>query len=415
MSNHLCLKVMQKTIPESFRGHISDSTLALDYLKELEQRFVRNEKAEIDILLNKLCTMKYNDRSNVREHILKMMNIASKLKVHKLDISKDMLVYLSLNSFFTSFGQFKMSYNRQKKSWTINELISHYVQEEERLKTDKNESTNIASTSKEQGKQKRKVNSDAATTNSQKKPTKDKKSIIKTEPDKEKKGYFFCESEGHMKKNCTNYHAWRAKKDNFSLVCEEVNSVSVLIDTWWIDSGTNTHISVSMQGCRNYRKPRYGERYIYVGDDNKAEVEAIGHFRLILKTGLYLNLFATFVVPSFRQNLISISALDKLGFSCSFGDEKFSLYRHSNIVASGFLSVMDNFYTLDIIASYNETLNNETRNVRQKLTHQDSAALWHKRLSHISQQRITHLVQSKILWPLNMSDLGPCIKCVKGK
>jgi GAG-pre-integrase domain/Integrase core domain len=134
-----------------------------------------------------------------------------------------------------------------------------------------------------------------------------------------------------------------------------------------------------------------------------------------MKIGLYLDLYDTFVMPSFRRNLIFISALDKLGFSCSFGDGKFGLYRHSNMVASGFLSIMDNLYALDIIASYNETLNNETRNVRQKLTHQDSTAFWHKRLGHISQQRITRLVQSEILRPLNMSDLGPCIKCAKGK
>jgi gag-polypeptide of LTR copia-type len=78
--------------------------------------FVRNEKAEIGILLNKLYTIKYNDRSNVKEHILKMTNTASKLKVHKLDISKVILVYLSLNSLPTSFGQFKVSYNCQKES-----------------------------------------------------------------------------------------------------------------------------------------------------------------------------------------------------------------------------------------------------------------------------------------------------------
>jgi gag-polypeptide of LTR copia-type len=137
---------MQRIISESFRGLVSDSTLALDYLKELEQMFVRNEKTEIGILLNKLCIMKYNDRSNVREHILEMM------KAHKLDISEDMLVYLSLNSLPTSFGQFKVRYNCQKESWTVNELISHCVQEEERLKTDKSESTNIASTSKGKGK-----------------------------------------------------------------------------------------------------------------------------------------------------------------------------------------------------------------------------------------------------------------------
>jgi gag-polypeptide of LTR copia-type len=138
----------------------------LDYLKELEQRFVRNENAQIGILLNKLCTMKYNGRSNVKEHILEMMNTASKLNAHKLDISEDMLVYLSLNSLLTFFGQFKVSYNCQKESWTINELTSHCVQEEERLKTDKSESANISSTYKEKGKQKYKINSDVATTSS---------------------------------------------------------------------------------------------------------------------------------------------------------------------------------------------------------------------------------------------------------
>jgi gag-polypeptide of LTR copia-type len=89
------------TIPESFRGHVSDFTLVLDYFKELKQRFIKNEKAEIGILLNKLCTMKYNDRSNVREHIFKMINTTLKLKPHKLNISEYMLVYLSLNSIFT--------------------------------------------------------------------------------------------------------------------------------------------------------------------------------------------------------------------------------------------------------------------------------------------------------------------------
>jgi hypothetical protein len=119
-----------------------------------------------------------------------------------------------------------------------------------------------------------------------------------------------------------------------------------------------------MHSCQIYRKPRDDKKYIYVGDDNKAEVETIGHFRLLMKTGLYLNLFDIFVVPSFRRNLISIFALDKLSFSCSFRDGKFGLYRHSNMIASGFLSVMDNLYVLYTITFYNETLNNKTQNVR---------------------------------------------------
>ena len=81
-----------------------------------------------------------------------------------------------------------------------------------------------------------------------------------------------------------------------------------------------------MQGCLWNRLPSDDESFIFVGDGKKVAVKAIGTFRLQLKTGFYLDLFETFVVPSFRRNLISISSLDKFGFSCSFGNNKVSLY-----------------------------------------------------------------------------------------
>ena len=76
------------------------------------------------------------------------------------------------------------------------------------------------------------------------------------------------------------------------------------------------------------RKPKDGERYFYVDDSKKVEVEAIGKFRLLLKTGFYLDLNETFIVLSFRRNLISISALDKSSYYCSLGNGKFSLFQN---------------------------------------------------------------------------------------
>ena len=102
----------------------------------------------------------------------------------------------------------------------------------------------------------------------------------------------------------------------FALVYSEVNITSVPKYTWWIDSGVTTHISVSMQGCLSCRTPSDGERHIFVGDGSKVEVEAIGHFRLLLRTGCYLDLKEIFVVLSFRRNLISVSVMDISGYSC---------------------------------------------------------------------------------------------------
>ena len=152
---------------------------------------------------------------------------------------------------------------------------------------------------------------------------------------------------GHKKKQCTNYHAWSAKKGTLlNVVCFEVNLTSVPKHTLWIDSGATTHISVSMQGCLSCRKPNDGERYIFVGDGKKVEVEAIWTFRLLLKSYTYLDLNETYVLPSFRRNLVSISILDKFGYTCSFGNNKFSIFQNSNLVGTGSLSYVDNLICL---------------------------------------------------------------------
>ncbi|PIN17418.1 hypothetical protein CDL12_09919 [Handroanthus impetiginosus] len=174
-----------------------------------------------------------------------------------------------------SMSQFKVSYNTQSDKWSLNELISHHVQGKERLKQDQPESAHLATFSKK----------------------------VQKKQDLELYCFFY-KKVGHKKKDCPKYVAWRVRKD----------------------SGATTEISISMQGCLRSRVPTDAERFIFVGNGKSMGVVAIGTFRLLLKTGSYFDLEETFVVPSFRQNLISVSILDKSGYSCSFGNNKFSLF-----------------------------------------------------------------------------------------
>ena len=151
-----------------------------------------------------------------------------------------------------------------------------------------------------------------------------------------------------------------------------------------------------MQGCLSYRAPNDTERFIYVGDGKPVEVEAIRHLRLLLKTRIYLDLKETFIVPSFRRNLVSIHVLDKLGYTCSFGNSQFSLYLNSNIVGTGSLSRFDNLYFLDIIVSYYETWHVSSCGTKRKLTNENSLTLWHKRFGHVAKNRIKRLVSNGI-------------------
>ncbi|RVW37313.1 Retrovirus-related Pol polyprotein from transposon TNT 1-94 [Vitis vinifera] len=195
------------------RGAILEETQAKTFLDQIANRFAANEKVETSIILSKLVSMRYKGKENIREYIMEMSNLVTRLKALKLELSEDILVHL-----------------------------------EERLKQEKIESAHLASTSQGFG-----------TNKKRKRDNKGKQTAVSgTSKQKEQKKQdkeitcFFCKKAGHMKKTCTKYATWREKKSAI------------------------THISVTMQGCLRSRMPTDGERYIYVGNGNKnfkAEVE----------------------------------------------------------------------------------------------------------------------------------------------
>ncbi|XP_075499186.1 uncharacterized protein LOC142537891 [Primulina tabacum] len=132
-SNRMCMMIMKRAIPETFRCiKSSDIATAKDFLQNLEKRLSKNENSEIGKLLASLVPMRYKGKENIGEYIMEMSHLASRLKTLKPDL--DLLVHLVLISLHPQFNQFNVSYNCQKETWSLNELISHCVQEEKKLK-----------------------------------------------------------------------------------------------------------------------------------------------------------------------------------------------------------------------------------------------------------------------------------------
>ncbi|RVW83511.1 hypothetical protein CK203_064938 [Vitis vinifera] len=74
---------------------------------------------------------------------------------------------------------------------------------------------------------------------------------------------FFYKKKGHVKKKCMKFQKWLEKKGNpTSFVCYESNMVNVNTNTWWIDSGFTIHISNSLKGMQDLRKPMRSEQFI---------------------------------------------------------------------------------------------------------------------------------------------------------
>ncbi|KAL0410471.1 UNVERIFIED_CONTAM: Retrovirus-related Pol polyprotein from transposon TNT 1-94 [Sesamum latifolium] len=145
--------LIKKHISKGIRGSIPECTKVKDFLKAIEDQYVRSDKALASTLMKRLSDMKYNDSRSVREHIMHMRDIAAQLKPLEVDISEPFLVHLILNSLPKEYGPFKITYNAQKEKWSVNELLTMCVQEEERLKNENIEVANLVTQNK--GKEKK--------------------------------------------------------------------------------------------------------------------------------------------------------------------------------------------------------------------------------------------------------------------
>jgi hypothetical protein len=115
-SNRKCLLVIKSSIKEAIRGGISDCETAKEYLKKVESQFTGSSKTYVSTIIKRLVTEKYSFGSGVREHILKMSNMAFKLKTMDMGLKDEFLVHLVMSSLPKEFEAFEINYNSQPKN-----------------------------------------------------------------------------------------------------------------------------------------------------------------------------------------------------------------------------------------------------------------------------------------------------------
>ncbi|KAL0413074.1 UNVERIFIED_CONTAM: hypothetical protein Sradi_1509100 [Sesamum radiatum] len=318
--------------------------------------------------------------NGVREHIMQMRDIAAQLKSLEVDMFESFLVHYILNTLPPQYTPFKICYNTHKDKWSINELMTMCVQEERKLSIEVGESVHMATQEKNKDQVKEKGKA---------------KLPPHCEIKKESK-CFFCKKKGHIKKDCPKFKTWLEKKGNqLSYVCYESNIVDVYHNTWWIDSGSTIHVTNSLQDLENLKKPVESECYIYSGNHMGSRVKAIRTCRLVLNTGFVLVLKKTFYISNFSRNLISVSRLVPYGYSFNFGDDV-TLFYNTHLVRNGTLS--NGLYHINLQSDLLCTLYVDgIAGIKRCVMNEDSSVLWHRRLGHISIERIknTRIVESR--------------------
>jgi hypothetical protein len=202
-SNRLSVMFIKTKVTAGIRGSIDQHENVRDLLKAIDDQFVTSEKALASTLIMKFSSYRLTSVKGVREHIMKMRDIAAQLKKLEVDMSESFLVHYILNSLPAEYGPFKISYNTHKDKWSINELMTMCVQEEERLVMEQGESALLTTT---RGKNKA-IKADKSQAN--------QKGKVKIPPQgdiKKEVMCFFCKKGGHMKNECSKFKEWLEKK-----------------------------------------------------------------------------------------------------------------------------------------------------------------------------------------------------------
>ncbi|KAK3022875.1 hypothetical protein RJ639_045965 [Escallonia herrerae] len=118
---------MKDSITTAIRGAIPDSDNAKLYLTHIEEQFSNSSKVHATTLITKMVMLKYSASNGVREHILRMNDMASQLKGLDMEISKE----------------------REVEDERVDSMC---VQEEERLKSEQPNNAHVAITGPSKGK-----------------------------------------------------------------------------------------------------------------------------------------------------------------------------------------------------------------------------------------------------------------------
>ncbi|BFG20844.1 hypothetical protein CerSpe_071180 [Prunus speciosa] len=332
MANKVFLLVMKKTMTKALFGGVPEIDSAKEFMEFIELKFKESSKAETKHLMSRLANTKYEGGGSVREHLMGLMDIAAKLSKLKVPIAPNYLVHIALESL--PFDKMKSTYNTLKEDWTVDDLITIVVLEENRTKA-RGGVVNVVTAKKYMDKC-------AAKWGVKKQSQFQKNKPLGVTPTTEFKCYF-CQKEGHMKKNCNNYKKWFEKNKNkgnkeLALVSFESNLVDVPSNSWWLVTGASIHIAHNVQEFTRRREPRKHEVKVFVGNGEQVDVEAIGVVQLKLDSGFILELDDVVLVPLMKRNLISVSRLSRVGFVFQFNKDGFALSQNSNVLATGFLS-----------------------------------------------------------------------------
>ncbi|XP_040377068.1 uncharacterized protein LOC121053580 isoform X2 [Oryza brachyantha] len=220
-SNRVSLMYIKSNISPSIIGGIADFDNVKTYLANIESNYKACTKTYASTLIMKMGSSVYDGKKDIRQHIMEMSHMAHQLKTMDMEISEAYLVHFILNSLNSDYDPFKIHYNTQREKWTISELISHAVEEEERQKAKRQKHIDQLNLVNSKGKRKFHQGEASGSKKKGKPPHPPKQGGSKAAqstaqpsagPKFKNPHCTFYDSDGHWHKDCPRFKEWLARK-----------------------------------------------------------------------------------------------------------------------------------------------------------------------------------------------------------
>ncbi|WJX29428.1 hypothetical protein P8452_18069 [Trifolium repens] len=376
----------------------------IEHLKMLYQEQARHERFEVS---KALFQSKLSEGTPVGPHVLKMIGYVENLDRLGFPLDKELATDVILQSLPDSFSQFILNFNMNNMDKSLPELLSMLRTAEQNLKT-KGKSILMVSNGKKQNKRPNKQGGKWKG----KEVAKPKPTTLALKPNGgiAKEGTcFHCGKTGHWKRNCPKY--LEDKKNGLAPSASGIFVIEINLSTsssWVLDIGCGSHICSNVQGLKRSRALAKGEVDLRVGNGAKVAALAIGTYMLTLPSGLIIQLENCYYVPAISRNIISVSCLDKFGFAFIFKNNCCSIYLNDIFYATA--QINNGLYVLDFdLPIYN--INTK----RLKPNELNPSYLWHCRLGHINEKRISKLHKDGFLESFDYESYDTCRSCLIGK
>ena len=139
-SNRLCFMFIKTKVSAGIRGSTEQYDNVRLLIKAIDEQFVTSGKALASTLTMQFSSMKLTGNRGVRDHIMRMMDIAAQLKTLEVYMSETFLVHFVLCTLPQQYGPFNILITHI----SINgQLMNMCVQEEHRLAMEHGEKLNL--------------------------------------------------------------------------------------------------------------------------------------------------------------------------------------------------------------------------------------------------------------------------------